>query len=112
GVLVFVFFFQAEDGIRDDLVTGVQTCALPICKLTRRVRRCRRNARRVCLRVSTLLVLRVFDTTTCWSCPWVFQSAAAQGRAFGEIGRASCRARAGAAGGGGSLRITGAGWRQ
>ena len=29
---VFVFFFfQAEDGIRDDLVTGVQTCALPIC---------------------------------------------------------------------------------
>src|SRR5258708_17626530 len=30
-VCVFVFFFfQAEDGIRDDLVTGVQTCALPI----------------------------------------------------------------------------------
>src|SRR5205823_2510295 len=25
------FFFQAEDGIRDKLVTGVQTCALPIC---------------------------------------------------------------------------------
>ena len=25
-----VFFFQAEDGIRDRLVTGVQTCALPI----------------------------------------------------------------------------------
>src|SRR5438552_10498956 len=29
----FVFFFQAEDGIRDDLVTGVQTCALPICPM-------------------------------------------------------------------------------
>ena len=29
---VFVFFFfQAEDGIRDHCVTGVQTCALPIC---------------------------------------------------------------------------------
>src|SRR5207244_6420576 len=27
------FFFQAEDGIRDDLVTGVQTCALPISAL-------------------------------------------------------------------------------
>src|SRR2546425_13289362 len=27
---VFFFFFQAEDGIRDKLVTGVQTCALPI----------------------------------------------------------------------------------
>src|SRR5207247_9482251 len=26
----FFFFFQAEDGIRDPLVTGVQTCALPI----------------------------------------------------------------------------------
>ena len=29
---VFFFFFQAEDGIRDTSVTGVQTCALPIYK--------------------------------------------------------------------------------
>src|SRR5256886_17577685 len=29
-MLVFFFFFQAEDGIRDLTVTGVQTCALPI----------------------------------------------------------------------------------
>src|SRR5438552_5070032 len=29
--MLWFFFFQAEDGIRDDLVTGVQTCALPIC---------------------------------------------------------------------------------
>src|SRR6266496_1358303 len=29
-VLYFFFFFQAEDGIRDLYVTGVQTCALPI----------------------------------------------------------------------------------
>src|SRR5690625_6978945 len=28
------FFFQAEDGIRDGHVTGVQTCALPISKLS------------------------------------------------------------------------------
>src|SRR2546425_8149316 len=28
--IIFFFFFQAEDGIRDKLVTGVQTCALPI----------------------------------------------------------------------------------
>src|SRR2546429_9875779 len=27
---MFLFFFQAEDGIRDVAVTGVQTCALPI----------------------------------------------------------------------------------
>src|SRR5260370_27966825 len=30
AVLVVFFFFQAEDGIRDSSVTGVQTCALPI----------------------------------------------------------------------------------
>src|SRR3989475_12583608 len=30
-VASFFFFFQAEDGIRDLTVTGVQTCALPIC---------------------------------------------------------------------------------
>src|SRR5438093_9924986 len=29
-LIFFVFFFQAEDGIRDWSVTGVQTCALPI----------------------------------------------------------------------------------
>src|SRR5256885_5440002 len=29
--MVYFFFFQAEDGIRDYKVTGVQTCALPIC---------------------------------------------------------------------------------
>src|SRR2546423_11509825 len=33
--LLFFFFFQAEDGIRDKLVTGVQTCALPIWAGTR-----------------------------------------------------------------------------
>src|SRR6266487_6744744 len=30
--LLFFFFFQAEDGIRDGRVTGVQTCALPISR--------------------------------------------------------------------------------
>src|SRR5260370_22177767 len=32
SVLGCVFFFQAEDGIRDSSVTGVQTCALPISR--------------------------------------------------------------------------------
>src|SRR2546430_13601443 len=32
-ICAFFFFFQAEDGIRDLTVTGVQTCALPICKV-------------------------------------------------------------------------------
>src|SRR5437763_8576330 len=31
--LFFFFFFQAEDGIRDTSVTGVQTCALPILQV-------------------------------------------------------------------------------
>ena len=38
-----IFFFQAEDGIRDDRVTGVQTCALPIFV----IRFCRRSYKRL-----------------------------------------------------------------
>src|SRR3712207_5366209 len=46
---MFFFFFQAEDGIRDIGVTGVQTCALPIsfgnesCKAKRGTRYCTRK---------------------------------------------------------------------
>src|SRR5262249_59480616 len=46
---VFFFFFQAEDGIRDWSVTGVQTCALPISGCSRRGRsrgRCHQACRR------------------------------------------------------------------
>src|SRR5690348_18038877 len=43
----FFFFFQAEDGIRDGRVTGVQTCALPISRRApRAAARPRRAARR------------------------------------------------------------------
>src|SRR2546430_7474900 len=38
SILIFFFFFQAEDGIRDLTVTGVQTCALPISWAIERVR--------------------------------------------------------------------------
>ena len=34
-----LFFFQAEDGIRDRLVTGVQTCALPISELDQEIQK-------------------------------------------------------------------------
>src|SRR5436305_14878463 len=44
---VFVFFFQAEDGIRDADVTGVQTCALPICRVDAYVPRLWDNAQHV-----------------------------------------------------------------
>src|SRR5688572_32196875 len=33
SIFFFFFFFQAEDGIRDLTVTGVQTCALPILNI-------------------------------------------------------------------------------
>src|SRR6266404_7283315 len=42
----YFFFFQAEDGIRDKLVTGVQTCALPISTARRRPSAPRRGGRR------------------------------------------------------------------
>src|SRR2546423_6342892 len=37
--ILISFFFQAEDGIRDKLVTGVQTCALPISRIVEAVRK-------------------------------------------------------------------------
>src|SRR5437588_4245009 len=41
----FFFFFQAEDGIRDHCVTGVQTCALPISRTkSRRTKLSLRNS--------------------------------------------------------------------
>src|SRR6266496_1408846 len=47
---IFIFFFQAEDGIRDLYVTGVQTCALPISRKSG----LRRWASRCSLPVKTL----------------------------------------------------------
>src|SRR2546427_1019565 len=41
---LFFFFFQAEDGIRDLTVTGVQTCALPISAYARRSESDRRRS--------------------------------------------------------------------
>ena len=52
GFFFFFFFFQAEDGIRDWSVTGVQMCALPIlvntCAVTAEaVRKARQEIRRL-----------------------------------------------------------------
>src|SRR2546425_1227166 len=64
--MFFFFFFQAEDGIRDKLVTGVQTCALPIChgvaSLRLRVGRCRSGHATLCrdAGVSPWHIARVF----------------------------------------------------
>src|SRR5437016_6665512 len=55
----FFFFFQAEDGIRDWSVTGVQTCALPIYPGARTVKYSQQDiiSVRAKLRFSTLIVL-------------------------------------------------------
>src|SRR5438046_10425330 len=45
-VRMVFFFFQAEDGIRDWSVTGVQTCALPISSGWKSTRRCSRSCGR------------------------------------------------------------------
>src|SRR2546430_9106204 len=44
GTCCVFFFFQAEDGIRDLTVTGVQTCALPISNAIRRDRRPKKSS--------------------------------------------------------------------
>src|SRR5256885_3396209 len=64
SVLFIFFFFQAEDGIRDYKVTGVQTCALPISPAPRL-----RAASRVwsgCYRRSALAAARSSRPTRCW----------------------------------------------
>src|SRR5260221_3723060 len=50
SVTCVVFFFQAEDGIRDHCVTGVQTCALPILgRVARNDLPCHESVSRQCL---------------------------------------------------------------
>src|SRR5256885_6522018 len=86
------FFFQAEDGIRDYKVTGVQTCALPIS----------------CLSVTTFTALGLFtssgahevftvETVSLASLIGTSSASMCSGRANGsspwKIGRASCRER-------------------
>src|SRR5688572_32878406 len=66
------FFFQAEDGIRDLTVTGVQTCALPI------LRRSPENGAGNHIKLAAMTSTRdrgAFESTSC------------------KIGRASCRER-------------------
>src|SRR5256886_5679886 len=99
--LYLFFFFQAEDGIRDLTVTGVQTCALPIFHGIGGEKQMRIERRHVgigvlppgegCARDVELIVLdRVHD---------------AHPRVGGvEIGRASCRGRGEISGGAGSFK--------
>src|SRR5438552_6477309 len=78
------FFFQAEDGIRADLVTGVQTCALPILLM-----RVIKHGQKVPAKV---LAYRKTFAGTFWPCLITRISISAKS-ASAKIGRASCRER-------------------
>src|SRR5256885_3561243 len=89
-VLIFVlfFFFQAEDGIRDYKVTGVQTCALPIYLFGAFVALLSITAAMLTLTWTLLLQSRMIMLAR--------QGVAWDGVGqlhFVEIGRASCRER-------------------
>src|SRR2546430_6531390 len=89
-VVCFFFFFQAEDGIRDLTVTGVQTCALPISDPGRaRQLRDRAAQRRVGV------VLRYGQRVGDGVAPHRPAERCLRGRSRedSEIGRASCRER-------------------
>src|SRR3712207_7265008 len=86
-----VFFFQAEDGIRDIGVTGVQTCALPISARLRAQERADREGERVARRVGLRQLGPWYGLAVVLLKPLVVLSA--RRRWEGEIGRASCRER-------------------
>src|SRR5689334_8291525 len=89
-----IFFFQAEDGIRDGTVTGVQTCALPIYRRSTR-------ARVVAVFAAIAGSLTGLASTMTWaptaccaaSRTWVSVASRPPFSTRSEIGRASCRER-------------------
>src|SRR5206468_7631824 len=83
----FFFFFQAEDGIRDLIVTGVQTCALPIFIV---VTEATRTFLFADLRDYTGFVERNGDQA---AATLVATYRRLVRQRVGEIGRASCRER-------------------
>src|SRR5256885_12606592 len=86
------FFFQAEDGIRDYKVTGVQTCALPIF------------ASGALAAASSRSLARSRATWTAWSCRREASSISIRLACASQIGRAACRGRGEISGGAGSLK--------
>src|SRR5690606_39442756 len=104
GACVRSFFFQAEDGIRDFHVTGVQTCALPICELSGG-ERARLILARVLARPANLLVLDEPTNDLDMETLELLQELVAgfAGTVI-QIGRASCRERVMSSGAHGSIR--------
>src|SRR5256885_5960958 len=87
----FFFFFQAEDGIRDYKVTGVQTCALPISSRPS-TNCCEDITRSTAVRISAPIAAYCAERSSCGT--------GSSGEAICgcavmalQIGRASCRER-------------------
>src|SRR5205823_6907515 len=93
GFFMLFFFFQAEDGIRDKLVTGVKTCALPISNVKMSMNPFDEIALEEAVRlkeagVATEIVVVSCGVQACQE----------------KIGRASCRERVSIAEGAGGVR--------
>src|SRR5205085_8998638 len=93
----YVFFFQAEDGIRDLTVTGVQTCALPISSARQRSMRSTAFLLGAVERIErclaeALLELHLVPSHRC-APPILLLYVHDLYHLLEEIGRASCRER-------------------
>src|SRR5690606_39314737 len=100
------FFFQAEDGIRDFHVTGVQTCALPIFRSRRRGRPRRRSGggRREPPDRRARPLVRFLRGGSERAPRAPLPRSGLRPRSGLKIGRASCRERVKMSGGGGSWK--------
>src|SRR5699024_11387652 len=88
-LLFCTFFFQAEDGIRDRNVTGVQTCALPISSV---ITYCPNGLRSA--RCGTLSPIRLKSSTRrSTSASRAIAKRCSTALVDPQIGRASCRER-------------------
>src|SRR5690606_40163117 len=94
--IVLFFFFQAEDGIRDFHVTGVQTCALPIYSGGIVIAQARETVPAGTLDARTVKVPGVLIDVVVLAPDQRLSADTSRdpGLTGGEIGRASCRERA------------------
>src|SRR5207249_8502627 len=90
---LFFFFFQAEDGIRDRNVTGVQTCALPIYKWAMAIISSIGLIVPVELAMCAMLTIFVREDIFSLNSSKEISPLSVMETTFKKIGRASCRER-------------------
>src|SRR5699024_11906969 len=104
--LLSVFFFQAEDGIRDRNVTGVQTCALPILALSVVLAVLSFAVFHITALGVVFVIAAVILLALLLWCAWIRRQYAFGGGGMMDrkIGRASCRGRVRVEVGGGDIK--------